>query len=80
MLSESEASKLLSDLCVRLGFCLPPEEELRLQENPPLDVRSFTDAVFVAEGLNPETADRHLYRQVRNMVAAAYWRSEDPGG
>ena len=79
MLSEPEAHKLLYDLCVRLGFCLPPEVQLRLKEHPPPDARSFTDAVFAAEGLAPETADRHLYRQVRDMVAAAYRRSEDPG-
>lgn len=48
MLSEPEAHKLLYDLCVRLGFCLPPQEQRRLKENPPPDVRSFNDAVFVA--------------------------------
>jgi hypothetical protein len=30
------------------------------------------DAVFVAEGLDPATADRHLYRRVRDMVSKAY--------
>lgn len=78
MLSEPEADKLLYHLCVRLGFCLPPENQRRLKEDPPPDALGFTDAVFLAEGLDPETADRHLYRQVRDMVAAAYWRSGDP--
>jgi hypothetical protein len=41
-------------------------------------VVAFTDAVFTAEGLPPETADRHLYRQVRDMVAAAF-RDVDSG-
>jgi hypothetical protein len=41
-------------------------------------VVTFTDAVFSAEGLPPETADRHLYRQVRDLVAAAF-RETDGG-
>lgn len=79
MLSEPEAHKLLYELCVRLGFCLPPEDQDRLRENPPPDVRSFTDAVFLAEGLDPETAPRGLYRSVRDLVASAFRRSGDPG-
>lgn len=76
MPSEPEIHKLLWDLCVQLGFCLPPEEERRLKDEPPKDVRAFTDAVFRAEGLDPLTADRRLYRQVRDLVAAAFNRSE----
>jgi hypothetical protein len=58
-----------------LGFCLPPVEQDRLASDPPKDVRAFTDAVFSAEGLDPATADRHLYRQVRDVIAAALQRS-----
>ena len=75
MLTESEAQQLLDDLCVRLGFCLPPEDSKRLRESPPADPLSFTDAVFRAEGLDPDTTDRHLYRQVRNAVADAFRRA-----
>lgn len=73
MLTPVDVQRLLDRLCGRLGFCLPPEAQYRLRENPPPDVRSFTEAVFVAEGLDPETADRHLYRQVRDVVAKAFW-------
>jgi hypothetical protein len=38
-------------------------------------VRAFTDAVFSAEGLDPDAADRHLYRQVRDVVASAFQKS-----
>lgn len=74
-LSEAEVDRLLNDLCVRLGFCLPPRVKERLRVNPPANVRGFADAVFWAEGLNPETAVRHLYRQVHEMVATAFDRA-----
>jgi hypothetical protein len=72
MLSENEVRTVLSKLCVKLGFCLPPVAQQQLASDPPPDVRGFVDAVFAAEGLDPATADRHLYRQVRDMVSDAY--------
>jgi hypothetical protein len=76
-LSAAEVASLLSTLCVRLGFCLPPAESERLCQTVPSSIDAFTDAVFTAEGLPPETADRHLYRQVRASVAAAFKRHSD---
>jgi hypothetical protein len=52
---------------------------LRLAQNAPRDARAFADAVFVAEGLDVELADRHRYRQVYDMVAAAFERSAGDG-
>jgi hypothetical protein len=75
MLSEFEAHRLLEDLCIKLGFCLPPEEQSKLRQDPPDGVRAFTDAVLLAEGFDVELVDRHLYRQVRDMIAAAFERS-----
>jgi hypothetical protein len=72
MLKESEVTSLLSKLCIDLGFCLPPEDENRLIENPPTSVQEFTDQIFRAEGLNPQYAERHLYRQVRDKIAEAF--------
>jgi hypothetical protein len=72
MLSRREVEVLLSKLCIDLGFCLPPDDQKRLAEQPPVDAHAFTDAVFSAEGLDPTTADRHLYRQVRDMVLEAF--------
>ncbi|MSQ00258.1 MAG: hypothetical protein EXR71_00010 [Myxococcales bacterium] len=77
ILSEVEKSKLLDALCVKLGFCLPADERSRIEEASPEDARTFTDAVFTGEGMNPELADRHLYRQVLAMVREAFdgrWR------
>jgi len=72
MLSERQTRRLLNDLCLELGFCLPPDEVERLASAPPTDVLAFTDAVFSAEGLSTEAVDLHLYRQVRNMVETAF--------
>ena len=75
MLSESEVRTILSKLCVKLGVCLPPGAQQQLASAPPANVRGFVDAVFAAEGLDPATADRHLYRQVRDMVSEAYTKT-----
>ena len=74
MLNPNETESLLSELCFELGFCLPPEDEDKLIETPPNTVEAFTDAVFLAEGLDPQNADRHLYRQVRDKVAETFQR------
>jgi hypothetical protein len=60
----AELQRLLDELCVRDGFCLPPsaQEQLR-QTRPPFDVDEFTDAVFLAEGMDPR-----LYKPLRRTV------------
>jgi hypothetical protein len=77
MLTTSEAAAVLSVLCTKLGFCLAPEVEARLAEAPPPDVHHFTEAVFIAEGLDLSTADRKLYRQVKAIVANAFRESDE---
>ena len=59
-------------LCVQYGFCLPAEAESRLANEPPQDPAAFTDAVFTLDGLDPTTADRHLYRKVKAVVTEAF--------
>lgn len=75
----SDVERLLVELCIDLGFCLPPDEIRRLCESPPKTVDSFTDAVFVAEGLG-EVIDTGLRRQVREVVARhmSGWPDEPP--
>jgi hypothetical protein len=58
---------LLSELCIKLGFCIPPEHSVRLQKDPPADIDSFTDAIFWAEGLAPGN-EVELRREVRKVV------------
>jgi hypothetical protein len=78
MLSARESDYLLADLCVQLGFCLPPDAQEELRDRSPTDPDSFATAVFRAEGLDP-LSDRQLYRQVREMVSAAFARAQSHG-
>ncbi|MET7421390.1 hypothetical protein [Dactylosporangium sp. NPDC005555] len=64
---DSDVQRLLNELCIKLGFCLPPDENRRLQESPPGDVDSFTDAVIEAEGLG-DMGYTDIRRQVREVV------------
>jgi hypothetical protein len=45
--------KLLDDLCVGLGYCLPPDDKQRIIADPPPTIDAFTDAVIEAEGRDP---------------------------
>ena len=63
---------LLRQLCVELGFCLPAAEEARLAEHPPDDVDAFADAIFVAEGMDPQLANKRLWHQVRDRIVAHF--------
>ncbi len=65
---DSDVERLLADLCIGLGFCLPPNETRHLCESPPKTVDSFTDAVFEAEGMG-DMSYTDLHRQVREVVA-----------
>lgn len=71
-LTPSEAEILLDNLCQWLGFCLPSAERAALRDHPPDTPRSFTDAVFLAEGLDPITADSDTYKQAKAMVTKAF--------
>lgn len=64
--------KLLNDLCVQLGYCLPPESQQRIVNDPPTSVDAFTDAVVIAEGFDPVLMATEQRQQVRRMVAVAF--------
>lgn len=77
-MSQSQVEALLYELCVVLGFCLPPDEQARLRESPPTDVDEFTDAVIRAEGLDPHAGiPRQLRRDMRARVAEHFRMAED---
>jgi len=60
---------LLDDLCSRLGFCLPRDERARIEQNPPRDIEAFTDAIFVAERMDPhDKSNRDLRQRVRELI------------
>lgn len=71
----TEVRVLLDKLCIELGFCLPPLIKHQLEQTPPDDANEFARVVFTAEGMDPDSADLHLFRQVRRYIAEAMRRS-----
>ncbi|GAA1861072.1 hypothetical protein [Asanoa iriomotensis] len=76
---DSDTRRLLDDLCVRLGFCLSPDDIRSLELSPPGDVDAFADAVFLAEGMGDMSHTR-IRAQVRAVVARHMggWPRTDP--
>jgi hypothetical protein len=69
---------LLTELCVVLGYCLPPDAIARLKNDPPAGAGEFADAVIRAEGLDPRAEiPLHLRRDIRNRVARHFKDAED---
>lgn len=66
------AARLWNELCVRLGFCFPEEQYARIIENLPSDLTNVVNEIFKAEAMNPELADRHIWRQVRELLLKAH--------
>ena len=66
------ACSIISALVSASAWTTTPADGLA--EPPPADVRTFTDAVFIAEELDPTQAGRSLYREVRSMVEQAFRR------
>jgi hypothetical protein len=46
----SRAELALGELCSRLGYCIPPDDQEAILDNPPPNAEAFIDAVLVAEG------------------------------
>jgi hypothetical protein len=65
---EAILEALLDHLCVKFGFCLPPDAKEALRTDPPKGVQAFTDAVITAEGMDPIFLDTSLRRRMRDMV------------
>lgn len=73
-----DVSRLLEELCVRLGYCLPPGAQEAIVANPPSSVDAFTDVVIRAEGLDPVLMDTRGRQQVREVVARAFGEPSRP--
>jgi len=65
---EDPMKTLLDELCIKLGCCLDPEEQVRMRRMPADDVDSFVKAFHVAEHLL-EPYDEEHWRNVRYVVA-----------
>jgi len=66
-MTEEQVEALLWELCVDLGFCLPPEAYEALVTNPPAATDEFARAVFTAEGLD---FDNYKWPDIRSAVVA----------
>ncbi|MEC9263285.1 MAG: hypothetical protein VYD53_18170 [Pseudomonadota bacterium] len=62
------AQYLQYDLCSKLGFCSMGNEYNYLISQLPLDISTFVNGIFKAEGLDPEIAERKLWKDVREYV------------
>ena len=71
--TEKQIVYLLGELCSRFGFCLSPDQYDGLVATPPSDAESFTEAVFRAEGLGPDSEPK-LWRQAYELVARTFRR------
>lgn len=51
---EQQLNNLLYDLCVDLGFCIPPEDSTRISQTKSYMAKEFAKDVVSAEGMNPD--------------------------
>jgi len=58
-----------SGLCVMHGYCLPPDEQPTIINDPPQDVDAFVDAVLLADGhQNPSLCDKQTRLYLSELV------------
>ena len=64
---------LLYDICVELGFCLPPEDHARICTTEFWDADAFTEEVFRVEGMDPNEHlewKRQIHRRFTEMFGS----------
>lgn len=71
---KSSIEKLLSELCVDWGFCIPPDDEIRLLDSQYLEADDFARAILVAEGMNPDY-EINWRRRIRRMFTDRFGSS-----
>jgi hypothetical protein len=64
----SRAELALSELCSKLGYCIPPDDQEAILTNPPPDADAFIDAVLVAEGFDPRLSLKQDRRPMLDVV------------
>jgi hypothetical protein len=72
-LHKEEIEKLLSNVGVKLGFCLPPPLTKRIINNPPADIDRLVDVIYRGEGLDPSLKSP-LYYQLHELVTEVFER------
>jgi len=72
VINRRDADLLLHWLCSKMGFCDLGSVRAALVDTPPDTPLEFARAVYIAEGLDPDVADVHLFRQVLGKVTDVY--------
>jgi hypothetical protein len=72
----SRVEALLGELCVRYGYCLPPDAQEVLIADPPLDADVFVETVLRVEGRDPMAVEA---RERRELAAVVHdWLDDAP--
>lgn len=70
---EHPLETLLNELCVDMGFCLPPDAQARMLNMPTDAVDEFVNAVFLAVSVPREVARRRDHDdRLRRVVATSF--------
>ena len=59
---ERELNYLLVDLCVKWGFCIPPDDQIKISQSDYYSAESFACDVIEAEGMNIEHESKWVKR------------------
>jgi hypothetical protein len=80
-LRESRAELALTELCSKLGYCIPPDEREAILRDPPSDADAFVDAVLVAEGRPLDAVLKQERRPMLDIVTkwAVYGTGKSEG-
>jgi hypothetical protein len=78
--SPQQIRAVLSELCVRLGYCLPPSEYEAVESDPPTNPLAFAELAVTLEGVGELDADafeRVLEIVVKTFQGAAQERNSE---
>jgi hypothetical protein len=71
-LSAEQAEGLLDTLCVKLGYCLTPDDYDAIVANPPTDPQAFAELVMTLDGGGP--GDDEMFEAVLDLVFPTFER------
>ena len=76
-LSDQSLARLLSDLCVELGYCLPAPAQQQIIDHPPTDPERLAELVMALEGVG--VGDAEMLEPVLDLVCLAFLRESESG-
>lgn len=57
---ERELNYLLNDLCVKWGFCIPPDNQIEISQAEYYTSSDFANDVISSDGMNPDGEKKWL--------------------